>query len=83
MKILSSKDLLFFVCNLLSVDNVYVICMLEFWLISMILSSGYLTGVPNSLNVITNFLFLVVGVLCFVLCLQGNLFNIRFDLYDL
>ncbi|XP_062159480.1 uncharacterized protein LOC133866844 isoform X2 [Alnus glutinosa] len=33
-------------------------------------------GVPNSLNVITNFPFLVVGVLCFVLCLQGNLFNI-------
>nr|XP_011458907.1 PREDICTED: uncharacterized protein LOC101307374 isoform X1 [Fragaria vesca subsp. vesca] len=33
-------------------------------------------GVPNTLNVITNFPFLVVGVLGFVLCLQGGFFNI-------
>ncbi|XP_075672394.1 uncharacterized protein LOC142641920 isoform X2 [Castanea sativa] len=33
-------------------------------------------GVPNTLNVITNFPFLVVGVLGFVLCLQRNFFNI-------
>ncbi|KAF5467986.1 hypothetical protein F2P56_012184 [Juglans regia] len=33
-------------------------------------------GVPNTLNVITNFPFLVVGVLGFVLSLQGNFFNI-------
>lgn len=33
-------------------------------------------GVPNTLNVITNFPFLIVGVLGFVLCLQGNLFAI-------
>ncbi|KAF5748321.1 hypothetical protein HS088_TW04G00273 [Tripterygium wilfordii] len=33
-------------------------------------------GVPNTLNVITNFPFLIVGVLCFVLCLQGSFFNI-------
>ncbi|ONI33213.1 hypothetical protein PRUPE_1G411500 [Prunus persica] len=33
-------------------------------------------GVPNTLNVITNFPFLVVGVLGFVLCCQGGLFNI-------
>ncbi|KAL5559433.1 hypothetical protein UlMin_035644 [Ulmus minor] len=35
-------------------------------------------GVPNTLNVITNFPFLVVGVLGFVLCVQGDFFNIRF-----
>uniref|UniRef100_A0A2P2L1V7 Uncharacterized protein LOC105122195 n=1 Tax=Rhizophora mucronata TaxID=61149 RepID=A0A2P2L1V7_RHIMU len=34
-------------------------------------------GVPNTLNVITNFPFLVVGVTGFVLSLQGCLFNIR------
>lgn len=33
-------------------------------------------GVPNTLNVITNFPFLIVGVLGFVLCLQGDFFNI-------
>ncbi|KAI5354218.1 hypothetical protein L3X38_007113 [Prunus dulcis] len=33
-------------------------------------------GVPNTLNVITNFPFLFVGVLGFVLCCQGGLFNI-------
>ncbi|XP_050365181.1 uncharacterized protein LOC126783708 isoform X2 [Argentina anserina] len=33
-------------------------------------------GVPNTLNVITNFPFLVVGVLGFVLCVQGGFFNI-------
>ncbi|KAL6208020.1 hypothetical protein ACLB2K_018972 [Fragaria x ananassa] len=36
-------------------------------------------GVPNTLNVITNFPFLVVGVLGFVLCVQGGFFNIRFS----
>ncbi|KAM1663385.1 hypothetical protein ACFXTN_039058 [Malus domestica] len=35
-----------------------------------------LLGVPNTLNVITTFPFLVVGVLGFVLCVQGGLFNI-------
>ncbi|KHG02301.1 Cholinephosphotransferase 1 [Gossypium arboreum] len=35
-------------------------------------------GVPNTLNVITNFPFLIVGVLGFVLCLGGgSFFNIR------
>ncbi|XAR70792.1 hypothetical protein NMG60_11027786 [Bertholletia excelsa] len=33
-------------------------------------------GIPNTLNVISNFPFLVVGVLGFVLCLQGNVFVI-------
>ncbi|PPD81225.1 hypothetical protein GOBAR_DD21841 [Gossypium barbadense] len=34
--------------------------------------------VPNTLNVITNFPFLIVGVLGFVLCLGGgSFFNIR------
>lgn len=33
-------------------------------------------GVPNTLNVITNFPFLIVGVLGFVLCLQGSYFNV-------
>ncbi|KAK7831216.1 hypothetical protein CFP56_027569 [Quercus suber] len=49
---------------------------LVFWLICVVLLSGCLTGVPNTLNVITNFPFLVVGVLGFVLCLQRNFFNI-------
>lgn len=43
-----------------------------------LLCYGLYTGVPNTLNVITNFPFLIVGVLGFVLCLQGNLFAIRF-----
>lgn len=34
-------------------------------------------GVPNTLNVITNFPFLLVGVVGFVLSLQGCFFNIR------
>ncbi|KAJ8774810.1 hypothetical protein K2173_017256 [Erythroxylum novogranatense] len=34
------------------------------------------TGVPNTLNVITNFPFLIVGVVGFILSLQGCLFNI-------
>ncbi|XP_010453247.1 PREDICTED: uncharacterized protein LOC104735201 [Camelina sativa] len=33
-------------------------------------------GVPNTLNVITNFPFLIIGVLGFVLCLGGSFFNI-------
>ncbi|KAF3447533.1 hypothetical protein FNV43_RR12719 [Rhamnella rubrinervis] len=33
-------------------------------------------GVPNTLNVITNFPFLVVGVLGFVFCIRGDFFNI-------
>ncbi|OVA08432.1 Ceramidase [Macleaya cordata] len=33
-------------------------------------------GVPNTLNVISNFPFLVVGVLGLVLCLRGNFFAI-------
>ncbi|KAH7523817.1 hypothetical protein FEM48_Zijuj06G0052200 [Ziziphus jujuba var. spinosa] len=33
-------------------------------------------GVPNTLNVVTNFPFLVVGVLGFVLCVRGDLFTI-------
>lgn len=36
-----------------------------------------LSGVPNTLNVITNFPLLVVGVLGLVLCLHGNYFGIR------
>ncbi|XP_065851561.1 uncharacterized protein [Euphorbia lathyris] len=35
-------------------------------------------GVPNTLNVITNFPFLLVGVVGFVLSIQGCLFNISF-----
>ncbi|KAJ1430311.1 hypothetical protein SESBI_07801 [Sesbania bispinosa] len=35
-----------------------------------------LLGVPNTLNVMTNFPFLVVGVLGFVLALEGGVFNI-------
>ncbi|XP_057427704.1 uncharacterized protein LOC130721175 isoform X2 [Lotus japonicus] len=35
-----------------------------------------LLGVPNTLNVITNFPFLVVGVLGLVLALEGGVFNI-------
>lgn len=38
------------------------------------------TGVPNTLNVMTNFPFLVVGVLGFVLALEGTVFNIRFSI---
>ncbi|MCL7038221.1 hypothetical protein MKW94_028769 [Papaver nudicaule] len=34
------------------------------------------SGVPNTLNVITNFPFLIVGVLGFIICLQGNIFEI-------
>ncbi|KAI4379656.1 hypothetical protein MLD38_005927 [Melastoma candidum] len=33
-------------------------------------------GVPNTLNVFTNFPFLVVGVVGLVFCLQGSFFNI-------
>ncbi|KAM6541816.1 hypothetical protein CsatB_006263 [Cannabis sativa] len=33
-------------------------------------------GVPSTLNVVTNFPFLVVGVLGFVLCVKGEFFNI-------
>ncbi|KAJ4954229.1 hypothetical protein NE237_031061 [Protea cynaroides] len=33
-------------------------------------------GVPSTLNVITNFPFLIVGVLGLVLCLQGSFFDI-------
>lgn len=32
---------------------------------------------PNTLNVMTNFPFLIIGVLGFVLCLGGSFFNIR------
>ncbi|KAJ4708198.1 Alkaline phytoceramidase (aPHC) [Melia azedarach] len=35
-------------------------------------------GVPNTLNVITNFPFLIVGVIGFVLTLQGSFFKISF-----
>ncbi|KAH7572453.1 hypothetical protein JRO89_XS04G0258700 [Xanthoceras sorbifolium] len=35
-------------------------------------------GVPNTLNVITIFPFLIVGVMGFVICLQGSFFNISF-----
>lgn len=35
-------------------------------------------GVPNTLNVITNFPFLVVGVVGLVLSLHGNYLGIRF-----
>lgn len=35
-------------------------------------------GVPNTLNVMTNFPFLVVGVLGLVLALEEGVFNIRF-----
>ncbi|XP_018446742.1 uncharacterized protein LOC108818307 isoform X1 [Raphanus sativus] len=33
-------------------------------------------GVPNTLNVMTNFPFLIIGVLGFVLCVGGSFFNI-------
>ncbi|KAK1550027.1 hypothetical protein Q3G72_012541 [Acer saccharum] len=36
-------------------------------------------GVPNTLNVITIFPFLIVGVIGFVLCFQGSFFNISFQ----
>lgn len=42
-----------------------------------VLRCGCSAGVPNTLNVITNFPFLIVGVLGFVLCLQGSYFNVR------
>lgn len=35
---------------------------------------------PNTLNVMTNFPFLIIGVLGFVLCVGGSFFNIRFPL---
>ncbi|KAJ1423436.1 hypothetical protein SESBI_12374 [Sesbania bispinosa] len=35
-----------------------------------------LLGIPNTLNVMTNFPFLVVGILGFVLALEGGVFNI-------
>ncbi|KAF6140061.1 hypothetical protein GIB67_001802 [Kingdonia uniflora] len=35
-------------------------------------------GVPNTLNVISNFPFLIVGILGLVICLQGGLFAISF-----
>lgn len=50
----------------------------------MILVSGCGTGVPNTLNVLSNFPFLIAGVMGFVLTLQGIFFNIRsvhFDFY--
>jgi hypothetical protein len=47
----------------------------------MILVSGFCTGVPNTLNVITNFPFLVVGVLGLVLALEGGFFTIRLVSY--
>lgn len=43
----------------------------------MILVSGCGTGVPNTLNVLSNFPFLIAGVMGFVLTLQGIFFNIR------
>ncbi|KAL9810074.1 hypothetical protein AtNW77_Chr5g0095571 [Arabidopsis thaliana] len=36
-------------------------------------------GVPNTLNVMTNFPFLIVGVLGFVLCIGGSFFNISLN----
>ncbi|CAN7068530.1 unnamed protein product, partial [Brassica rapa subsp. trilocularis] len=37
---------------------------------------NFMAGVPNTLNVMTNFPFLIIGVLGFVLCLGGSFFNI-------
>jgi len=50
---------------------------ISFFLIWMVLVSGFCTGVPNTVNVITNFPFLVVGVLGLVLALEGGFFTIR------
>jgi hypothetical protein len=54
---------------------------ISFFLIWMVLVSGFFTGVPNTLNVITNFPFLVVGVLGLVLALEGGFFTIRLATY--
>ncbi|KZV30372.1 hypothetical protein F511_36979 [Dorcoceras hygrometricum] len=37
-------------------------------------------GIPNALNVISNFPFLVVGVIGLVLCYHGNYFKLRGDI---
>jgi len=50
---------------------------ISFFLIWLISVSGFCTGVPNTLNVITNFPFLVVGVLGLVLALEGGFFTVR------
>jgi hypothetical protein len=50
---------------------------ISFFLIWMVLVSGFFTGVPNTVNVITNFPFLVVGVLGLVLTLEGGFFTVR------
>lgn len=55
-----------------------------FFAVDVILVSGCGTGVPNTLNVLSNFPFLIAGVMGFVLTLQGIFFNIRsvdFDFY--
>lgn len=64
----------------------HVVSLVHLWdrpfVVDVILLSGYMTGVPNTLNVITNFPFLIVGVIGFVLTLQGSFFKIRLILLD-
>ncbi|KAH9751542.1 hypothetical protein KPL71_014333 [Citrus sinensis] len=36
-----------------------------------------LFGIPNTLNVVSNFPFLVIGIVGLVLCFHGNYFNLR------
>ena len=38
-----------------------------------------MSGVPNTMNVISNFPFLVVGVVGLVLCLHGNYLGLRYQ----
>lgn len=59
-----------FLCR--SCFSIWVLCLF------LVFFCFFFAGVPNTLNVITNYPFLVVGVLGFVLCLSGNFFVIRF-----
>lgn len=36
-----------------------------------------ISGIPNTLNVVSNFPFLVIGVIGLVLCYHGNYFRLR------
>jgi hypothetical protein len=44
------------------------------WFIGLVL---YCAGIPNTLNVVSNFPFLVIGIVGLVLTLQGNYFGLR------
>jgi len=38
----------------------------------------FISGIPNALNVISNFPFLVIGLVGLVLCYRGNYFRLRY-----